>query len=491
MADFDFPGVDLSDPFVPFAPSPTSVSTYSPFECSTSTVAVKPAHDYSTFTHSTTPEHGRPSPVSLALRSQDFSSNHPPSLSFSRTSSTSTNSSLSSPTSNLIPNRLSSTKWKPLTSFPHFTSLPLDIQRNIWRHTLPGPQIIEIYQYPTRTPRLFSSSSTTTATRQEQDILPLLRTYIPLPIALHINRLSRRLALLHLTPLSFAHPYYLPSNPYAYIDYTYDTIFLSFHTLYPDLGNNILYSRDLHKIRYLAVEFNVWCDLLEDNHFVNALFEMEALVSIDIVFEKREISASSNTYRSCSSSTVSTRPGDSIMHWGNARETTNTLDFIQPTEEERIELEDLFQRECQNIWWWGRVSGWEDVMRKLRLMWKEGDSQAITAIPIPSRTHRASGCFTSGSGIRGSTKMGYEELRGLEVDDSASRRGFEDGLGSLMSRVDDVIMDYGYGYEYGVQGGGEWDDVTCGCGGGGEGRVCGESGYYASFDDDSDLEGWT
>ncbi|KAI9644010.1 hypothetical protein NHQ30_007362 [Ciborinia camelliae] len=474
MADFNFPGIDLSDPFVP---NPGSISVYSPFEHNTPKLAVRPLHDYGTFTYPLTPEDEWPNAIPLPLRSRDSSLNSPPSLSFSRSSSTSSRKSFSSSTSNIMLNRFLNAKGEPPTSFPHFTSLPLDIQRNIWRHTLPGPQIVEIYRQTLVKPQSTPSSTTnSTQQTQAQETLPLLKTYTTLPIALHVHRLSRRLALSLLSPLSFAHPYYLLSNPYAYINYIHDTIFLSSHTLYSDLGNHILYSRNLHKIRYLALEFETWCELLGDNHFVNALLEMEGLVEIAVVFEVAATSCpsiSSPIYRSSfPSSMISTHREESIQHW------ENTLKFLEPTEEEERELEDVFERECEKKWLWGRVRGWEDVKSKLRLKWKEGESRSASSIqrragaPQNEKGNEGYARLRSGPAAKGNIQIGYQEFHGGEG--SGLKTGFEQRLESLLNSVDDVIMDYGH---IAHRRGGEEMEYS-------------ESEYSASFEDDSDLEGW-
>ncbi|TGO52722.1 hypothetical protein BCON_0136g00170 [Botryotinia convoluta] len=489
MADFNFPGVDLSDPFLP---SHGAISVYSPFEYSTPKVAVKPTHDYGTFTYPLTPVDERPSPISLPLRSRNCSSNAPPSLSFSLSSSTSSKISFSSSASNIDSNRLSNTKWAPPTSFPHFVSLPLDIQRTIWRHTLPKPQIIEIHQYTKSTPR--SSSSFSTTTQQDEETLPSLTTHSTLPIALHINRLSRRLALSILTPLSFAHPYYLPSNPYAYINYVQDTISISSQTLYPNLGNHILYSRNLHKIRYLALEFEVWCELLGDNHFVNALLEMEGLVSIEIIFERQpgSLPFCSDLSSNNESSILSRQLEESIMNWGITHQAQDTLRFTEPTRNEERNLKVIFERECEKKWLWGRVSGWEDVSGKLRFRWKEEESKRI----MRSRAHRDTNdneneSYTplpSRSRAKGNPPIGFSGISSETAYTGDEHEELDQGLESLMNSVDDVIMDYGYV----AQRRGRWVD--------GKDTYAdredaySESNYSrcsASFEDDSDLEGWT
>ncbi|KAF7893328.1 uncharacterized protein EAF02_000866 [Botrytis sinoallii] len=487
MADFNFPGVDLSDPFLP---SPGSISVYSPFEYSTPEAAVKPPHDYGTFIYPLTPVDERLSPISLPLRSRNCSSNAPPSLSFSRSSSTSSKVSFSSSASNINCNRLSNTKWAPPTSFPHFVSLPLDIQRTIWRHTLPKPQVIEIHQYTKSTPR--SSSSFSTSTQQDEEPLPSLTTHSLFPIALHINRLSRRLALSILTPLSFAQPYYLPSNPYDYINYVQDTIFISSHTIYPDLGNHILYSRNLHMIRYLALEFEVWCELLGDNHFVNALLEMEGLVRIEIIFERQpgSLSFCSDFSSNNESSILSRELEESIMNWGITHQAQDTLRFAEPTRNEERNLKAIFERECEKKWLWGRVSGWEDVSGKLRFRWKEEESKSI----MRGHAHRYSNdeneSYTplpSRSSARGNSPIGFSGISSETAYTGDEHEVLDQGLESLMNSVDDVIMDYGYV----AQGRGRWvngrdtyadrDDAYS------------ESNYSrcsASFEDDSDTEGW-
>ncbi|CAD6441502.1 19e65444-75cf-476d-90f0-2e75eb43adbd-CDS [Sclerotinia trifoliorum] len=373
MADFDFPGIDLSDPFLP--PS-GSISIYSPFKYNTPKPAVKPTHDYGTFTYPLTPEDEQPRPLSLPLRPRDFSLNSTPSLSFSRSSSTSSRASFSSSTFDIPSNRLSNTKWKPLTSFPYFTSLPLEIQRTIWRRTLPGAQIIEIHQYAPSTAR--SSSYIQVTKQQAQEPLPILKTHAPVPIALHINHLSRHLALSHLSPLSFAQPYYLPSNPYAYINYIHDTIYLSTRTLYPDLGKHILYSRNLQMIRYLALEFRVWTTLLGDNHFVNALLEMEGLLRIDIIFERDlslnsfESSSSSNNFSNNDASSITSKPPEE-----STDETNPQTTFLEPTKQEQRDIEEIFSKESEKTWLWGRISGWEDVREKLRFKFKVKQSDKV------------------------------------------------------------------------------------------------------------------
>ena len=486
MADFNFPGVDLSDPFLP---SPGSISVYSPFEYSTPKAAVKPPHDYGTFTYPLTPVDERPRPISLPLRSRNCSSNAPPSLSFSRSSSTSSKFSFSSSASNIDCNRLSNTKWASPTSFPHFASLPLDIQRIIWRHTLPEPQIIEIHQHTKSTPR--SSSSFSTSTQQDEEPLPSLTTQNPLPIALHVNRLSRRLALSILTPLSFAQPYYLPSNPYAYIDYARDTIFVSSHTLYPDLGNHVLYSRNLHKIQYLALEFEVWCELLGDNHFVNALLEMEGLVSIEIIFERQPGSLScSDSSSNWESSILSRQLEESIMNWG-IKHQAQDLRFTEPSRNEERNLEVIFERECEKKWLWGRVSGWEDVRGKLRFRWKEERSRSM----MPSRFHRdlndnENEAYTpppSRSRANGNIPIRFSEINTETTYMGHGHEELNQGLESLINSVDDVIMDYGYVAQGRAR-----------CVGGEDTYVDQEDAYSeseysrcsASFEDDSDVEGW-
>lgn len=391
MADFNFPGVDLSDPFLP--PS-SSISIYSPFKNNTPELAMKPLHDYGTFTYPLTPEDELPRPLSLPLRSRNICLNSTPSLSFSRSSSISSKTSSSSCTPDISSNRLSNTKWEPLTSFPYFTSLPLEIQRTIWRHTLPGPQIIEIYQYAPSTSQSSSCIPSSKQQEQEQEPLPILKTHTSsFPIALHINHLSRRLTLTHLSPLSFAQPYYLPSNPYVYINYHTDTIYLTSRTLYPDLGNHILYSRNLHKILYLALDFEVWSTLLGDNHFVNALLEMEGLVRIDIIFE-RDLSSFSSPHHTHSNdiynndndtSTITSKPlSESINrkpnphphpqnpHHHHHHPQTKFL-FLAPTKQETKTLENIFEKESEKIWLWGHVSGWEDIRGKLRFKFKQQD----------------------------------------------------------------------------------------------------------------------
>ncbi|KAF7894626.1 uncharacterized protein EAF01_010076 [Botrytis porri] len=487
MADFNFPGVDLSDPFLP---SPGSISVYSPFEYSPPKVAVKPPHDYGTFIYPLTPVDERPGLISLPLRSRNCSSNAPPSLSFSRSSSTSSRFSSSSSASSINCDRLSNTKWAPPTSFPHFVSLPLDIQRTIWRHTLPESQIIEIHQYTKSTPR--SSSSFSTTTQQDKEPLPSLTTHNSLPIALHINRLSRRLALSILTPLSFAHPYYLPSNPYAYINYVQDTIFISSQMLYSDLGNHILYSRDLHMIRYLALQFEVWCELLGDNHFVNALLEMEGLVSIEIIFERRpgSISSCSSLSSNNESSMLSRQLEESMMNWGITHQAQD-LSFVEPTRNEERNLKVIFERECEKKWLWGRVSGWEDVSGKLRLRWKEEESRSM----MQSRIHRDTNDYEnesytplpSRSRLKDNTSIGFTEINSAMTYTEGECEKLDQGLESLMNSVDDVIMDYGYV----TQGQGRWA--------GGKDTYADREDAYSesnysqcseSFEDDSDLEGW-
>ncbi|KAF7878915.1 hypothetical protein EAF04_000118 [Stromatinia cepivora] len=443
MADFNFPGIDLSDPFLP---PPGSISVYSPFEYSTPKVAVKPPHDYGTFTYPLTPEDEQPHPISLPLRSRDFSLNSAPSLSFSRSSSTSSKTSFSSSTFDISSNRLSETQWEPLTSFPYFTSLPLEIQRTIWRHTLPGPQIMEIYQCASSTPR--STSSIPITKQQDEEPLPILKVHTPSAIALHINRLSRRLALSHLTPLSFAQPYYLPSNPYAYINYLHDTIYLTSRTLYPDLGNHILYSRNLHKIHYLALEFEAWSELLGDNHFVNALLEMEELLRIDIIFERDLSLLSSHSAfpnNDNASSIVSNPLEESKWNRGNSHQCQNTLKFLEPTAEEERELEDLFERESEKIWLWGRVGGWEDVRGKLRFKWKEEGRKRKSKNAMQNHISSISSLKKCENESFTHLRPEYSGSRDSQAEDwetSQRQAGLEHGLESLIHSVDDVILDY-------------------------------------------------
>ncbi|KAJ8069727.1 hypothetical protein OCU04_000151 [Sclerotinia nivalis] len=497
MADFNFPGIDLSDPFLP---PPGSISIYSPFEHSTPKLAVKPPHDYGTFTYPLTPGDEQPRPISLPLRSRNFSLNSAPSLSFSRSSSTSSKTSFSSSTFDISSNRLSDTQWEPLTSFPYFTSLPLEIQRTIWRHTLPGPQIMEIYQYASSTPR--SSSSIPITEQQDQEPLPILKVHTPFPIALHINHLSRRLALSHLTPLSFAQPYYLPSNPYAYINYLHDTIYLTSRTLYPDLGNHILYSRNLHKIRYLALEFRVWSELLGDNHFVNALLEMEGLLRIDIIFERDLSSLSSHSAfpnnDEVTSSIISKPHEGSIWNRGKSHQCQNTLEFLEPTGEEERKLEDIFERESEKIWLWGRVRGWEDVRGKLRYKWNEEEKNRKTKNATQNRISNLNSLKKNESEFfthpySEPRYSGYRSQDAQSEDWEISQRqaGLEEGLESLIHSVDDMILDY----EDGARGGAWCVDGSFGQGldvdadvdvyGESEYSRCSE-GLDEDFDDDDD-----
>lgn len=225
---------------------------------------------------------------------------------------------------------------------------------------------------------------------------------------------------------------------------------------------------------------------------MNALLEMEGLMSIEIIFEKEKLFASSKR----SSSIKSKSLGDSIEKWRDANEGTKTHGFLDPTEEEEIGLEDIFERECEKNWLWGRVGGWEDIRGKLRFRWRDGDS--CSASTISRRDHRRGETHArlrAGCGAKGDTKIEYQELSDLGTPNS-SRGGLE-CLESLLSSVDDVILDYGYV----AQGRGEWSEVLRGCGvGGGVGDVYSASLYSASvysesvcsasFEDDADLAGW-
>ncbi|KAM3084533.1 hypothetical protein ACMFMF_001887 [Clarireedia jacksonii] len=78
--------------------------------------------------------------------------------------------------------------------FTLFPQLPLEIQDLIWEFTLPGPRVMLVYWDPrlpngeratTRKPALFHTTS------RSSDV--------KVPVALHVTKGSRKLALLHLT----------------------------------------------------------------------------------------------------------------------------------------------------------------------------------------------------------------------------------------------------------------------------------------------------
>ncbi|ESZ96265.1 hypothetical protein SBOR_3320 [Sclerotinia borealis F-4128] len=449
MADFNFPGIDLSDPFLPPPASgsiPVSIYTGTPFESisiskskskhTTPKLSIQPSHDYGTFTYPLTPtdelpsSNPNPNRISSATRHRDFSSDShsPPSLSYSRSSSisssseTSRSSSSSTSTSNLdivsLSHRSSknTTTWRPLTSFPHFASLPLEIQKIIWRHTLPGPQIIEIHHHSHN------------------------HTPLPLPPTLHTTQLSRHLTLTHLTPLTLFHPYYLPAPPPSsnhlshlshptYIDLSHTTIYISPLTIYPDLGLHMLYTRNLHLIRYLAISFEVWCVLILDNHFVTAMLEMEmeGLVDVEVVFERGVDYSFSDTTSSdllCDSN-VSPSRLQSQTH-SNSKNTSNpkpNLSFTTPTPTETQHLQTLFSRSYTRIWRWGYISGWEKILSKICFRWIDEDPEIET-----------------------DAEIGDAEVE-VKIGESES----EGGLESLLHSVDDVMMEYRHGYRDGYK----------------------------------------
>ncbi|KAM3077578.1 hypothetical protein ACMFMG_006914 [Clarireedia jacksonii] len=463
MAAYDFPGVDFS---LPFHPAPHNISVHSPFEYSSPKPYLETPHDYDSEVH--------------PLRDPEFS---PEALSFYRSSSSSSatsRSSLCSSVSPLTPEPLKENDARmpgpintqtrnsapvnskvrnsasvnskvrnsapvnskvrnsgprhfglrrstpshttvivsrPInagriintgaTEFPHFTSLPLDIQRRIWKHTLPPPRIIELHHHD-RAPIPCSP--------QKQPPASLSST-LPLPVALRIYRLSRRVALTHYSALSLCHPYYLPALPYAYIDYSRDTIYLSAATVYENLGTDILYSRNLHQIRVLALDFKVWVRLLGDNHFVNALLEMEGLEGLEVIFE-REVLAS-----------ISRRRG-SARRAITGEEENGGLHFSAVKNDEMSELEEVFERECEKCWLWGRVKGWEDVRAKLRFRWKD------------------EGGFIDDEELEEDDVYGYravetsnKSVKGLGI--AMRKESVDLSVQSLLLSVDDVLEEYG------------------------------------------------
>lgn len=246
-------------------------------------------------------------------------------------------------------------------------------------------------------------------------------------------------------------------------------------------------------IRYLALELEVWCELLGDNHFVNALLEMEGLVSIEIIFERQagSLSFCSDLLSNNESSTLSRQLEESILNWGITHQAQDTLRFTEATRNEERNLKVIFERECEKKWLWGRVSGWEDVSGKLSFRWKEEESKSI----MRSRAYRDTNDneneshtpLPSRSSARGNLPIGFPEISSEIAYTGDEHEELDQGLESLMNSVDDVMMDYGYV----AQGRGRWvngRDIYAD-----REDAYSESNYSrcsASFEDDSDTEEW-
>ncbi|PQE12660.1 hypothetical protein CJF30_00002554 [Rutstroemia sp. NJR-2017a BBW] len=413
MAAYDFPGVDFS---LPFYPAPHNISVHSPFAYSSPKPYVEEtSHDYGTFSYPLTPDNIQPltrSSAPVEIRSRKSA---PRDYGLRRSAPSNTRVTVYRPLkTGLVINTNTNTNTNTTPStFPHFTSLPLDLQRRVWELTLPPPRIIELHH------RQHTPSTTT-----NPETLPpaSLSSTLPLPLALRIHRLSRRVALAHYTALSLCHPYYLPALPYTYIDYSQDTIYLSSSTVYENLGTDILYSRNLQQIRVLALDLKVWIGLLRDNHFVNALLEMEGLEGLEVVFER------------------------GVLGWrfdgGNRRRSNGggkgELRFGEVRGEEVDALEEVFERECEKCWLWGRVKGWEDVRRKLRFRWKEEGGGGV--VEEEEEEVQDDDDLYGYSGVE--PKM--EEVRGLVGMGAGMRKESVDlSVQSLLLSVDDVLEEYG------------------------------------------------
>ncbi|PQE03939.1 hypothetical protein CJF31_00003041 [Rutstroemia sp. NJR-2017a BVV2] len=464
MAAYDFPGIDFS---LPFHPAPHNISVHSPFKYSSPKPYLETSHDYGTFSYPLTPD----SEVH-PLRNPEFS---PEAESFYHSSSSSSSTSRSSLCSSVspltpepskvndarvlapintniqsltrssapvdmrarnsgprdyglrrsAPSNARVTVYRPLktglvintntntnpaaSTFPHFTSLPMDLQRRVWELTLPPPRIIELHHHdppPTTNPATLPPAS--------------LSSTLPLPLALRIHRLSRRVALAHYTALSLCHPYYLPALPYTYIDYSRDTIYLSSATVYESLGTDILYSRNLNQIHVLALDFKVWVGLLRDNHFVNALLEMEGLGEggLVVVFERGVLGWRFE--------------GGRRMSRGRGK---GELRFSEVRQEEMSAVEEVFERECEKCWLWGRVKGWEDVRAKLRFRWKEEGGV------VDEEEVQDDDDLYGYSGV----EPRMEELKGLGLGMGTGMRkeSVDLSVQSLLLSVDDVLEEYG------------------------------------------------
>jgi hypothetical protein len=143
-------------------------------------------------------------------------------------------------------------------SFTLFSALPLDIQKKIWRHTLPSSRIVEICWCP--------KSET-------------YRSYCPPPVTLQVCQASRNEVLLayqKLDPDSFKS---------IYIDFKSDTLLLSSGDL--DYFWAFTYLRiydQLREIQHLAIEIPAWKDAVEKSWFLEFLLEMTSLEELSIVW---------------------------------------------------------------------------------------------------------------------------------------------------------------------------------------------------------------
>ncbi|PQE31072.1 hypothetical protein CJF32_00006137 [Rutstroemia sp. NJR-2017a WRK4] len=461
MAAYDFPGVDFS---LPFHPAPHNISVHSPFAYSSPKPYVEEtSHDYDSevlplrnpefspeaesFYHSSssssssrsslcsslspiTPEPPKVNdarrvlaPINTNIQPLTRSSapveirsrkSAPRDYGLRRSAPSNTRVTVYRPLkTGLVINTNTNTNTNPAPStFPHFTSLPLDLQRRVWELTLPPPRIIELHH----------RQHTPSRTSNPETLPPAsLSSTLPLPLALRIHRLSRRVALAHYTALSLCHPYYLPALPYTYIDYSQDTIYLSSSTVYENLGTDILYSRNLQQIRVLALDFKVWVGLLRDNHFVNALLEMEGLEGLEVVFERGVLG-----WRFDGGRRRSKMGGKGELRFGEVRG------------EEVDALEEVFERECEKCWLWGRVKGWEDVRRKLRFRWKEEGGGGV--VEEEEEEVQDDDDLYGYSGVE--PKM--EEVRGLVGMGAGMRKESVDlSVQSLLLSVDDVLEEYG------------------------------------------------
>jgi hypothetical protein len=147
-------------------------------------------------------------------------------------------------------------------SFTLFSALPLDIQKKIWRHTLPSTRVVEIY---------WCQKSET------------YRSCCPLPVTLHVCRVSRGEALMVYQKLG------LDDLQSVYFNFHSDTILLGSSSL--QTGDDYFMAfielriRDqLSEIRRLALELPVWKKIVKKSWFVEFLVEMDSLEEVAIIW---------------------------------------------------------------------------------------------------------------------------------------------------------------------------------------------------------------
>jgi 2EXR family len=175
-------------------------------------------------------------------------------------------------------------KWSStrLPTFTLFSELPLELQQKIWRHTLPGPRIVELCKIQTVDPKgPFDDQFVTSLS------LDKYGTVCKLPIALRVCQVSRGEALRVYDGLYLRNK----SALVTYINAELDTIFLT--SMSHDYADNRFQDRflfqfkecnQLQKIRSLAVDVVFWRELRRRQYYwLDLLIKMEALREIIIV----------------------------------------------------------------------------------------------------------------------------------------------------------------------------------------------------------------